>query len=63
MEEAHIWTESYTVVQCYSIVVSYFFGLFHSVVGVFQEYRSEKSLEALTKLVPPKCHWYAMSSC
>ncbi len=26
--------------------------------AAFQEYRSEKSLEALTKLVPPKCHWY-----
>lgn len=24
----------------------------------FQEYRSEKSLEALKKLVPPRCHWY-----
>ena len=22
-----------------------------------QEYRSEKSLEALNELVPPKCHW------
>ena len=27
----------------------------------FQEYRSEKSLEALTKLVPPKCHWYVQT--
>ena len=26
-------------------------------VAFIQEYRSEKSLEALTKLVPPKCHW------
>ncbi|XP_050397748.2 calcium-transporting ATPase type 2C member 1 isoform X2 [Patella vulgata] len=25
-------------------------------VGFIQEYRSEKSLEALSKLVPPKCH-------
>jgi hypothetical protein len=24
---------------------------------IFQEYRSEKSLEALAKLVPPQCHW------
>ncbi len=23
----------------------------------FQEYRSEKSLEELGKLVPPECHW------
>ncbi|XP_064598855.1 calcium-transporting ATPase type 2C member 1-like [Liolophura sinensis] len=27
-----------------------------STVAFVQEYRSEKSLEALTKLVPPKCH-------
>lgn len=26
-------------------------------VAFVQEYRSEKSLEALTKLVPPKCSW------
>lgn len=27
---------------------------------VFQEYRSEKSLEELSKLVPPECHWYVI---
>lgn len=26
-------------------------------VAFIQEYRSEKSLEALTKLVPPTCRW------
>lgn len=26
---------------------------------LLQEYRSEKTLEELTKLVPPKCHWCA----
>nr|CAD7409275.1 unnamed protein product [Timema cristinae] len=26
-------------------------------VAFIQEYRSEKSLEELTKLVPPSCHW------
>lgn len=26
-------------------------------VAFVQEYRSEKSLQALTKLVPPSCHW------
>lgn len=26
-------------------------------VAFVQEYRSEKSLEALTQLVPHKCHW------
>ncbi|XP_006888934.1 PREDICTED: calcium-transporting ATPase type 2C member 2 [Elephantulus edwardii] len=26
-------------------------------VAFIQEYRSEKSLEELTKLVPPECHW------
>lgn len=28
-------------------------------VAFIQEYRSEKSLEELKKLVPPECHWYA----
>ena len=27
-------------------------------VAFVQEYRSEKSLQELTKLVPPSCHWY-----
>jgi Ca2+-transporting ATPase len=26
-------------------------------VAFVQEYRSEKSLQELTKLVPPSCHW------
>lgn len=26
-------------------------------VAFVQEYRSEKSLQELTKLVPPTCHW------
>lgn len=26
-------------------------------VAFIQEYRSEKSLEELKKLVPPECHW------
>lgn len=26
-------------------------------VAFIQEYRSEKSLEELQKLVPPECHW------
>lgn len=26
-------------------------------VAFVQEYRSEKSLQELTKLVPPQCHW------
>lgn len=29
-------------------------------VAFIQEYRSEKSLEELKKLVPPECHWYAL---
>lgn len=24
---------------------------------LFQEYRSDKSVEAIKKLVPPGCHW------
>ena len=31
-------------------------------VAFIQEYRSEKSLEELKKLVPPECHWYDFSS-
>lgn len=27
-------------------------------VAFIQEYRSEKSLEELKKLVPPECHWW-----
>lgn len=27
-------------------------------VAFIQEYRSEKSLEELKKLVPPECRWY-----
>lgn len=27
-------------------------------VAFVQEYRSEKSLQELTKLVPPSCHWF-----
>ena len=29
-------------------------------VAFIQEYRSEKSLEALNKLVPPQCHWWVV---
>ncbi|CAG2063015.1 unnamed protein product, partial [Timema podura] len=29
-------------------------------VAFIQEYRSEKSLEELTKLVPPSCHWFSL---
>jgi P-type Ca2+ transporter type 2C len=29
-------------------------------VAFIQEYRSEKSLEELKKLVPPECHWYVV---
>lgn len=29
-------------------------------VAFIQEYRSEKSLEALTKLVPPTCRWLVL---
>lgn len=42
------------------------FSLFKTVICfVFnkmspQEYRSEKSLEELSKLVPPECHWYVV---
>lgn len=30
-------------------------------VAFIQEYRSEKSLEELKKLVPPECHWFVFS--
>lgn len=29
-------------------------------VAFVQEYRSEQSLQELTKLVPPSCHWYVI---
>lgn len=29
-------------------------------VGFVQEYRSEKTLEKLNKLVPPTAHWYVL---
>lgn len=28
-------------------------------VAFFQEYRSEKALDELNKLVPPSCNWYS----
>jgi magnesium-transporting ATPase (P-type) len=31
-------------------------------VAFIQEYRSEKSLEELTKLVPPTCRWLVFKS-
>lgn len=31
-------------------------------VAFIQEYRSEKSLEELTKLVPPTCRWLVVST-
>ncbi|PKI85337.1 P-type Ca(2+) transporter [Malassezia vespertilionis] len=39
--------DAITITLALSIVIA---------VGVVQEYRSEKSLEALSQLVPPKCH-------
>lgn len=32
-------------------------------VAFIQEYRSEKSLEELKKLVPPECHWWVSIIC
>ncbi|KAH9503548.1 ATPase, P-type (transporting), HAD super, sub IC [Bulinus truncatus] len=36
--------------------ISLFMRQFDDAISITVEYRSEKSLEALTKLVPPKCH-------
>lgn len=43
-------------------VVRYVFFMFQAIIIVVtvafvQEYRSEKSLQELTKLVPPTCNW------
>jgi Ca2+-transporting ATPase len=32
-------------------------------VGFVQEYRSEKTLEKLNKLVPPTAHWFVTQHC
>lgn len=43
-----------------AVLLNYFQAVLIVVTVAFvQEYRSDKSVEEIKKLVPPSCHWYS----